>query len=156
MRTSAIALTVTQVGPFRHLLVQNWRSLVHKWVRMDKRNTISIKSYLGPMLVLLINKESSSFSPWFFLSSHWTTSCSPSLNPQLLGLWRSPAPRIRGPWAANLWKGPGPLAHTATDSASALISVDIINELLSSDVFPLLWLSNEGVCDLFDVQILNY
>ncbi|KAG7455177.1 hypothetical protein MATL_G00253770 [Megalops atlanticus] len=46
---------------------------------------------------------------------------------------------------------------------------DIIDELMSSDVFPLLRLSptpgvdynfnlddNEGVCDLFDVQILNY
>ncbi|KFP77569.1 Transcription factor E2F5, partial [Apaloderma vittatum] len=48
------------------------------------------------------------------------------------------------------------------------ISGDIIDELMSSDVFPLLRLSptpgddynfnlddNEGVCDLFDVQILN-
>ncbi|XP_066579383.1 transcription factor E2F5 isoform X3 [Amia ocellicauda] len=46
---------------------------------------------------------------------------------------------------------------------------DIMEELMSSDVFPLLRLSpapgvdynfnlddNEGVCDLFDVQILNY
>ncbi|KAG5841866.1 hypothetical protein ANANG_G00171580 [Anguilla anguilla] len=46
---------------------------------------------------------------------------------------------------------------------------DLIDELMSSDVFPLLRLSptpgvdynfnlddNEGVCDLFDVQILNY
>lgn len=49
------------------------------------------------------------------------------------------------------------------------ISGDIIDELMSSEVFPLLRLSptpgddynfnlddNEGVCDLFDVQILNY
>uniref|UniRef100_A0A8V0YJB9 E2F transcription factor 5 n=2 Tax=Gallus gallus TaxID=9031 RepID=A0A8V0YJB9_CHICK len=49
------------------------------------------------------------------------------------------------------------------------IGGDIIDELMSSDVFPLLRLSptpgddynfnlddNEGVCDLFDVQILNY
>ncbi|XP_064336982.1 transcription factor E2F5 isoform X7 [Camelus dromedarius] len=58
----------------------------------------------------------------------------------------------------------------ATDLSSAgSISGDIIDELMSSDVFPLLRLSptpaddynfnlddNEGVCDLFDVQILNY
>lgn len=58
----------------------------------------------------------------------------------------------------------------ATDLSSAgTISGDIIDELMSSDVFPLLRLSptpaddynfnlddNEGVCDLFDVQILNY
>ncbi|KAG8441878.1 hypothetical protein GDO86_010890 [Hymenochirus boettgeri] len=48
------------------------------------------------------------------------------------------------------------------------INGDLIDELMSSDVFPLLRLSpapddysfnlddNEGVCDLFDVQILNY
>uniref|UniRef100_A0A2D4F802 E2F transcription factor 5 n=1 Tax=Micrurus corallinus TaxID=54390 RepID=A0A2D4F802_MICCO len=49
------------------------------------------------------------------------------------------------------------------------VNSDIIDELMSSDVFPLLRLSptpgdnysfnlddNEGVCDLFDVQILNY
>ncbi|XP_032326156.1 transcription factor E2F5 isoform X7 [Camelus ferus] len=57
----------------------------------------------------------------------------------------------------------------ATDLSSGSISGDIIDELMSSDVFPLLRLSptpaddynfnlddNEGVCDLFDVQILNY
>ncbi|XP_052574364.1 transcription factor E2F5 isoform X2 [Peromyscus californicus insignis] len=57
----------------------------------------------------------------------------------------------------------------ATEISSGSISGDIIDELMSSDVFPLLRLSptpaddynfnlddNEGVCDLFDVQILNY
>lgn len=55
------------------------------------------------------------------------------------------------------------------DESGGNISSDIIDELMSSDVFPLLRLSptpgddysfnlddNEGVCDLFDVQILNY
>uniref|UniRef100_M3YH57 E2F transcription factor 5 n=1 Tax=Mustela putorius furo TaxID=9669 RepID=M3YH57_MUSPF len=55
------------------------------------------------------------------------------------------------------------------EQKSGTISGDIIDELMSSDVFPLLRLSptpaddynfnlddNEGVCDLFDVQILNY
>nr|QOY46818.1 E2F transcription factor 5 [Ambystoma mexicanum]QOY46819.1 E2F transcription factor 5 [Ambystoma velasci]QOY46820.1 E2F transcription factor 5 [Ambystoma andersoni] len=55
------------------------------------------------------------------------------------------------------------------DESGGTISSDIIDELMSSDVFPLLRLSptpgedysfnlddNEGVCDLFDVQILNY
>ncbi|KAG2458209.1 E2F5 factor, partial [Polypterus senegalus] len=49
------------------------------------------------------------------------------------------------------------------------VVADLIEELMSSDVFPLLRLSpppgvdysfnlddNEGICDLFDVQILNY
>ncbi|KAM5157714.1 transcription factor E2F5 [Mantella aurantiaca] len=55
------------------------------------------------------------------------------------------------------------------DDQEGQISGDIIDELMSSDVFPLLRLSptpgddynfnlddSEGVCDLFDVQILNY
>ncbi|XP_019383412.1 PREDICTED: transcription factor E2F5 [Gavialis gangeticus] len=55
------------------------------------------------------------------------------------------------------------------EEPTGTISGDIIDELMSSDVFPLLRLSptpgddynfnlddNEGVCDLFDVQILNY
>ncbi|XP_060100600.1 transcription factor E2F5-like [Heteronotia binoei] len=55
------------------------------------------------------------------------------------------------------------------DEPEGIITSDIIDELMSSDVFPLLRLSpppsdnysfnlddNEGVCDLFDVQILNY
>ncbi|KAM4705534.1 transcription factor E2F5 [Rhinophrynus dorsalis] len=54
------------------------------------------------------------------------------------------------------------------DEQEGQISGDLIDELMSSDVFPLLRLSptpddysfnlddNEGVCDLFDVQILNY
>ncbi|XP_077208121.1 transcription factor E2F5 [Paroedura picta] len=55
------------------------------------------------------------------------------------------------------------------DEPEGIINSDIIDELMSSDVFPLLRLSptpgddysfnlddNEGVCDLFDVQILNY
>ncbi|XP_053571141.1 transcription factor E2F5 isoform X2 [Bombina bombina] len=55
------------------------------------------------------------------------------------------------------------------DESEGPISNDIIDELMSSDVFPLLRLSptpgdeysfnlddTEGICDLFDVQILNY
>ncbi|XP_067887764.1 transcription factor E2F5 isoform X1 [Heterodontus francisci] len=58
--------------------------------------------------------------------------------------------------------------QTKTDDSSGTIDGDIMDEFMSSDVFPLLRLSpppvdeynfnldeNEGVCDLFDVQILN-
>ncbi|XP_069778136.1 transcription factor E2F5-like isoform X3 [Narcine bancroftii] len=58
--------------------------------------------------------------------------------------------------------------HTKTEGSNAPLDGDIIDEFMSSDVFPLLRLSpppideysfnldeNEGVCDLFDVQILN-
>ncbi|XP_023376607.1 transcription factor E2F5 [Pteropus vampyrus] len=62
-----------------------------------------------------------------------------------------------------------PVTHVTFLSPAGSVSADIIDELMSSDVFPLLRLSptpaddysfnldeNEGVCDLFDVQILNY
>uniref|UniRef100_UPI00398E8C55 transcription factor E2F5-like n=1 Tax=Pristiophorus japonicus TaxID=55135 RepID=UPI00398E8C55 len=58
--------------------------------------------------------------------------------------------------------------QTKTEESSGAIDADIMDEFMSSDVFPLLRLSpppvdeysfnldeNEGVCDLFDVQILN-
>ncbi|KAM9308787.1 transcription factor E2F5 [Gastrophryne carolinensis] len=58
---------------------------------------------------------------------------------------------------------------TKIDDTEGALSGDLIDELMSSDVFPLLRLSptpgddynfnledSEGVCDLFDVQILNY
>ncbi|CAJ0965046.1 unnamed protein product [Ranitomeya imitator] len=58
---------------------------------------------------------------------------------------------------------------TKLDDTEGQINGDLIDELMSSDVFPLLRLSptpgddynfnlddSEGVCDLFDVQILNY
>nr|XP_056710013.1 transcription factor E2F5 [Euleptes europaea] len=64
---------------------------------------------------------------------------------------------------------PNSFDTTKIDEPEGIINSDIIDELMSSDVFPLLRLSptpgddysfnlddNEGVCDLFDVQILNY
>nr|XP_060631537.1 transcription factor E2F5 [Anolis sagrei ordinatus] len=64
---------------------------------------------------------------------------------------------------------PNPFDITKMDESGGMINSDIIDELMSSDIFPLLRLSptpeddysfnlddNEGICDLFDVQILNY
>ncbi|XP_053322703.1 transcription factor E2F5 [Spea bombifrons] len=64
---------------------------------------------------------------------------------------------------------PGAFDITKMDETEGQICGDLIDELMSSDVFPLLRLSptpgddynfnlddTEGVCDLFDVQILNY
>ncbi|XP_058876262.1 transcription factor E2F5-like isoform X2 [Acipenser ruthenus] len=60
-------------------------------------------------------------------------------------------------------------ADQIKEESEGPIVADLMDELMSSDVFPLLRLSptpgvdynfnlddNEGVCDLFDVQILNY
>lgn len=59
--------------------------------------------------------------------------------------------------------------HDHVSLPAGSVTGDLIDELMSSDVFPLLRLSptpaddynfnlddSEGVCDLFDVQILNY
>ncbi|XP_072267078.1 transcription factor E2F5 [Pyxicephalus adspersus] len=69
---------------------------------------------------------------------------------------------------SNILK-PSSFDITKMDDPEGQISGDLIDELMSSDVFPLLRLSptpgddynfnlddSEGVCDLFDVQILNY
>ncbi|XP_018411268.1 PREDICTED: transcription factor E2F5 isoform X2 [Nanorana parkeri] len=69
---------------------------------------------------------------------------------------------------SNILK-PNSFDITKMDDQEGQISGDLIDELMSSDVFPLLRLSptpgddynfnlddSEGVCDLFDVQILNY
>nr|XP_006113048.2 transcription factor E2F5 isoform X1 [Pelodiscus sinensis] len=73
------------------------------------------------------------------------------------------------PLDVNCILKPNSLDMAKMDEPTGTISSDIIDELMSSDVFPLLRLSptpgddynfnlddSEGVCDLFDVQILNY
>ncbi|XP_077349087.1 transcription factor E2F5 [Lithobates pipiens] len=86
-----------------------------------------------------------------------TTASSIDYQPQLLPLD-----------VGNILK-PNSFDMTKMDDQEGQISGDLIDELMSSDVFPLLRLSptpgddysfnlddSEGVCDLFDVQILNY
>ncbi|XP_018123590.1 transcription factor E2F5 isoform X2 [Xenopus laevis] len=72
------------------------------------------------------------------------------------------------PLDVNCILRPNAFDITKMDEQEGQISGDLIDELMSSDVFPLLRLSptpddysfnlddSEGVCDLFDVQILNY
>ncbi|KAL7984210.1 hypothetical protein Chor_002780 [Crotalus horridus] len=126
----------------------------------QKKYQINLKSSLGPIHVLLINKESSSSKPVVFpvpppddllQSAVPLTSPKPNADPQRLQEQSLPQTPV-------------------TDMPTVgVINSDIIDELMSSDVFPLLRLSptpgddysfnlddNEGVCDLFDVQILNY
>ncbi|XP_036088663.1 transcription factor E2F5 isoform X1 [Rousettus aegyptiacus] len=133
-----------------------------KGLNGQKKYQINLKSHAGPIHVLLINKEASSAKPVAF----------PVPPPD--DLTQPPAPT-----PAPVPSPPGPLfcersqslqQTVAGDMSSAgSVSADIIDELMSSDVFPLLRLSptpaddynfnlddNEGVCDLFDVQILNY
>uniref|UniRef100_A0A8C5UN16 E2F transcription factor 5 n=1 Tax=Microcebus murinus TaxID=30608 RepID=A0A8C5UN16_MICMU len=137
----------------------------------QKKYQINLKSHSGPIHVLLINKESSSSKPVVFpvpppddLTQSSSQSSTP-VTPQKSNTATQNQPEQHvSERSQNLQQTP------ATDISSAgSISGDIIDELMSSDVFPLLRLSptpaddynfnlddNEGVCDLFDVQILNY
>uniref|UniRef100_A0A8C4MIZ4 E2F transcription factor 5 n=1 Tax=Equus asinus TaxID=9793 RepID=A0A8C4MIZ4_EQUAS len=136
----------------------------------QKKYQINLKSHSGPIHVLLINKESSSSKPVVFpvpppddLTQPSSQSSTP-VTPQKSSTATQNLPEQHvSERSQNLQQTP------ATDLSSGSISGDIIDELMSSDVFPLLRLSptpaddynfnlddNEGVCDLFDVQILNY
>ncbi|XP_008590844.1 PREDICTED: transcription factor E2F5, partial [Galeopterus variegatus] len=138
----------------------------------QKKYQINLKSHSGPIHVLLINKESSSSKPVVFpvpppddLTQPSSQSSTP-VTPQKSSTVTQNLPE------QHVSERSQSLQQTlATDISSAgSISGDIIDELImSSDVFPLLRLSptpaddynfnlddNEGVCDLFDVQILNY
>ncbi|KAM6170779.1 transcription factor E2F5 isoform 1-T1 [Erethizon dorsatum] len=137
----------------------------------QKKYQINLKSHSGPIHVLLINKESSSSKPVVFpvpppddLTQPSSQSSTPVTPQKSSMLAQNPPEQPVSERSQNLPQIP------ATEIASAgSISGDIIDELMSSDVFPLLRLSptpaddynfnlddNEGVCDLFDVQILNY
>lgn len=136
----------------------------------QKKYQINLKSHSGPIHVLLINKESSSSKPVVFpvpppddltqSSSQSPTSGTPQ---------KSTMPAQNLPEQQVSERSQSFQQIPATEISSGSVSGDIIDELMSSDVFPLLRLSptpaddynfnlddNEGVCDLFDVQILNY
>ncbi|OWK04285.1 hypothetical protein Celaphus_00016462, partial [Cervus elaphus hippelaphus] len=137
----------------------------------QKKYQINLKSHSGPIHVLLINKESSSAKPVVFPVPPPDDLTQPPSQPPTPVPPHKPSTAVQSPPEPPVSERSQTLQHTpATDLSSAgSISGDIIDELMSSDVFPLLRLSptpaddynfnlddNEGVCDLFDVQILNY
>ncbi|KAF4022507.1 hypothetical protein G4228_014109 [Cervus hanglu yarkandensis] len=137
----------------------------------QKKYQINLKSHSGPIHVLLINKESSSAKPVVFPVPPPDDLTQPPSQPPTPVPPHKPSMAVQSPPEPPVSERSQTLQHTpATDLSSAgSISGDIIDELMSSDVFPLLRLSptpaddynfnlddNEGVCDLFDVQILNY
>ncbi|NXC19158.1 E2F5 factor, partial [Corythaeola cristata] len=135
----------------------------------QKKYQINLKSSSGPIHVLLINKESSSSKPMVFPVPPPDDLAQPSCQPAAPATPLKPATASQNPPEHDLNQGQELPQTSAADTPSGNISGDIIDELMSSDVFPLLRLSptpgddynfnlddNEGVCDLFDVQILNY
>ena len=136
----------------------------------QKKYQINLKSHSGPLHVLLINKESSSSKPVVFPVPPPDDLAQPPSQPPTPVPPHKPSSAVQSLPEPPVSERSQPLQHTpATDLSSGSISGDITDELMSSDVFPLLRLSptpaddynfnlddNEGVCDLFDVQILNY
>ncbi|NWY75512.1 E2F5 factor, partial [Erithacus rubecula] len=136
----------------------------------QKKYQINLKSNSGPINVLLINKESSSSKPTVFPVPPPDDLAQPPSQPAAPATPLKPAAAPANPPEQQDPSQGQELPPTAVaDAPSGNISGDIIDELMSSDVFPLLRLSptpgddynfnlddNEGVCDLFDVQILNY
>ncbi|NWV10349.1 E2F5 factor, partial [Ptilonorhynchus violaceus] len=136
----------------------------------QKKYQINLKSSSGPIHVLLINKESSSSKPTVFPVPPPDDLAQPPSQPVAPATPLKPAAAPPNPPEQHDLNQVQELPQTAVaDAPSGNISGDIIDELMSSDVFPLLRLSptpgddynfnlddNEGVCDLFDVQILNY
>ncbi|KAF3822584.1 hypothetical protein GH733_007958, partial [Mirounga leonina] len=108
----------------------------------QKKYQINLKSHSGPIHVLLINKESNSSKPVVFPVPPPDDLTQPSSQPS------TPVT----PQKSNIATQNLPEQHvsersqnlqqtTATDLSSGSISGDIIDELMSSDVFPLLRLS---------------
>ncbi|NWS19294.1 E2F5 factor, partial [Pachyramphus minor] len=135
----------------------------------QKKYQINLKSSSGPIHVLLINKESSSSKPTVFPVPPPDDLAQPPSQPAAPATPLKPATASPNPPEHDLNQGQELPQTPVADTPSGNISGDIIDELMSSDVFPLLRLSptpgddynfnlddNEGVCDLFDVQILNY
>ncbi|XP_021515910.1 transcription factor E2F5 [Meriones unguiculatus] len=135
----------------------------------QKKYQINLKSHLGPIHVLLINKESSSSKPVVFPVPPPDDLTQPSSQSTSMTPEKSTTAAQNLPEQHASERSLSFQQTPATGIPSGSISGDIIDELMSSDVFPLLRLSptpaddynfnlddNEGVCDLFDVQILNY
>ncbi|KAM6214688.1 transcription factor E2F5 [Rhynchocyon petersi] len=136
----------------------------------QKKYQINLKSHAGPIHVLLINKESSSSKPVVFPVPPPDDLTQPSSQPSTPVTPPKPTTPTQDLPEQHVSERSQTLQVPATDLSSAgSFSGDLIDELMSSDVFPLLRLSptpaddynfnledNEGVCDLFDVQILNY
>ncbi|KAM7319384.1 hypothetical protein ACRRTK_021067 [Alexandromys fortis] len=125
----------------------------------QKKYQINLKSHSGPIHVLLINKESSSSKPVVFPVpppddlTQSSSQSSTSGTPQKSTMAAQNLPEQQVSERSQSFQ-----QIPATEISSGSIGGDIIDELMSSDAddYNFNLDDNEGVCDLFDVQILNY
>uniref|UniRef100_H3C8S6 E2F transcription factor 5 n=1 Tax=Tetraodon nigroviridis TaxID=99883 RepID=H3C8S6_TETNG len=132
---------------------------------------VNLRSHSAPIQVLLINRDSASSVPVVFSvppTTNWSQD-SLCLDQQMALPERSGMlTPSRTPPDAHTGKDRDFFRITALFSLSAG-PVDLIEELISADYILILFLppyagldysfnldDNEGVCDLFDVQVLNY
>ncbi|XP_069312814.1 transcription factor E2F4 isoform X2 [Eulemur rufifrons] len=146
-------------------------------VNGQKKYQIHLKSVSGPIEVLLVNKEAWSSPPVAvpvpppedLLQSPPAVSTPPPL-PKPALVQSQEASRPSSPQLTTSTHVPGTTEVLGVASPAAEISGELLEELMSSEVFaPLLRLSpppgdhdyiynldeSEGVCDLFDVPVLN-
>uniref|UniRef100_A0AAQ4RK77 E2F transcription factor 5 n=1 Tax=Gasterosteus aculeatus aculeatus TaxID=481459 RepID=A0AAQ4RK77_GASAC len=100
---------------------------------------VNLRSTSAPIQVMLINRESDSTIPVVFSVPPTDVICPMPTPPS------TPASLQRFPFS--------------TSGYSASKAVDLIDELMSTDAeidYSFNLDDNEGVCDLFEVQILNY
>uniref|UniRef100_A0A3Q3X7K4 E2F transcription factor CC-MB domain-containing protein n=1 Tax=Mola mola TaxID=94237 RepID=A0A3Q3X7K4_MOLML len=109
----------------------------------QKKYQVNLRSHSAPIQVMLINRDSDSSIPLVFSVPPTDNICpTPPSTParlQRFPLWTS-------------------VLSTSNATSSSHFTVDLIDELMSADGMDYSFNldDNEGVCDLFDVQILNY
>uniref|UniRef100_A0A8C3AMD6 E2F transcription factor 5 n=1 Tax=Cyclopterus lumpus TaxID=8103 RepID=A0A8C3AMD6_CYCLU len=105
----------------------------------QKKYQVNLRSHSAPIQVMLINRDSDSTIPVVFSVPPTDDICPMPTPPS------TPASLHRFPFSTSVYSTPS-------------YSVDLIDELMSTNGIDYSFNldDNEGVCDLFDVQILNY
>uniref|UniRef100_A0A3B5AYF3 E2F transcription factor 5 n=1 Tax=Stegastes partitus TaxID=144197 RepID=A0A3B5AYF3_9TELE len=113
----------------------------------QKKYQVNLRSCSAPIQVMLINRDSDSTIPVVFPVPPTDNICPMPAPP------RTPASLQRCPLSVSA----SSTFNTTTSYCSQdSLSVDLIDELMSTDDYSFNLDDNEGVCDLFDMQILNY
>uniref|UniRef100_A0A3B4FMC6 E2F transcription factor 5 n=1 Tax=Pundamilia nyererei TaxID=303518 RepID=A0A3B4FMC6_9CICH len=117
----------------------------------QKKYQVNLRSHSAPIQVVLINRDSDSRVPVVFSVPPTDDICQMPTPPNMLQMVQN-SERLTPQWNRNMFL------------IFFVGAVDLIEELMSTDGkhhstcidYSFNLDDNEGVCDLFDVQILNY